>query len=118
MRALPAPQLRAVAVESETDPRTVLRFVAGGPVRFASLQRIERALRRQKLGHLIPERAVFALARHEAAVKLREGAVRRRLAALAAAAQEGRPSPFAEFLAERRAAESLNPRRTDKEREA
>jgi hypothetical protein len=43
---------RRIAVESVTDPRTVLRFVAGEPVRGMTAHRIREALQRMGLGHI------------------------------------------------------------------
>ena len=48
---------RRIAVESVTDPRTVLRFVAGETVRGMTALRIREALQRMNLGHLAPAEA-------------------------------------------------------------
>jgi hypothetical protein len=54
---LTAPEIRAVAVEAEVDPRTVRRVLLGEQVVALPRMRILRTLRERGFAHLIPQPA-------------------------------------------------------------
>ena len=51
---LPAHLVRQIAVEAERDPRTVVKVLAGEPVRSSAAIPVLQALDKLKLGHLRP----------------------------------------------------------------
>jgi hypothetical protein len=52
-KPLPTHKLRALATSAECDPRTVENYVQGVPVRGQVVERIERSLKSNGLGHLV-----------------------------------------------------------------
>ena len=64
MHRTPAPaEIRAIAVAGDAHPETVLRYLAGLPVRPISASRVERGLRAVGLTELIQTQRVTAEAR-------------------------------------------------------
>lgn len=66
---------RAVALDANVDPRSVVRFADGKPCRPTIAERIARALVARGLGHLVPKTSPAAVAETRAAPKCGGGCV-------------------------------------------
>lgn len=96
-RRLAGSEVRAIAVAAELHPRTVERALAGRPIRPASLQRLERVLRKQGRLELLP-REEIKIAHEEIRVAAAEARLVHQLEKIVAAAG-AKPPSLASLLA-------------------